>query len=151
MTEIQRRRSISTRERLDLFLAAHGRCQRCGWSLTPGVRWEVDHVIPLALSGRDDIDNMQVLCVPCHSGKTSRQDVPAIAKVARVRARHVGAARSRRPMPGGKASRWKRTVDGRVVGRAGTGRRSSFGLADTDADTDEDPAIEEIGKSFMYR
>jgi 5-methylcytosine-specific restriction endonuclease McrA len=118
MTDTPRRRSLSTRERLDLFVAAYGRCQGCGWTLTPGTRWEVDHVIPLALGGRDALDNMQVLCVPCHSGKTRRHDVPAIAKAARLRARHVGAVRARRPMPGGKASRWKRTVDGRVVERS---------------------------------
>ncbi|MHB2170243.1 HNH endonuclease [Alsobacter sp. R-9] len=112
-----RRRSLSTRERLDLFIAANGRCQRCGWALRPGTRWDVDHVIPLALGGRDTPDNMQVLCVPCHSGKTRRQDVPTIAKIARVRARHLGAARARRPMPGGKDSKWKRTIDGRVVER----------------------------------
>ena len=85
MSEPLRRRSLSTRERLDLFLAAHGRCQRCSWSLTPGTRWEVDHVIPLALGGRDDADNMQVLCLPCISGKTRERDVPAIAKTARHR------------------------------------------------------------------
>jgi 5-methylcytosine-specific restriction protein A len=117
MTDPVRRRSLATRERLDLFLAAHGRCQRCGWALTPGTRWDIDHVIPLALGGRDSTDNMQVLCSPCHSGKTRAHDVPAIAKTARIRARHLGARTSRRPMPGGRRSRWKRTVDGRVVER----------------------------------
>lgn len=113
----KRRRSISTREHVDLFLAAMGRCQSCGWPLRPGVAWEVDHVIPLALGGRDEMANLQVLCVPCHSGKTRRRDVPAIAKSARARARHVGAVRSRRPMPCGRRSLWKRTIDGRVIPR----------------------------------
>lgn len=117
MSEPLRRRSLSTRERLDLFLAAHGRCQRCGWALTPGTRWEVDHVIPLALGGRDATDNMQVLCSPCHGGKTRERDVPAIAKTARIRARHLGARTSRRPLPGGRHSKWKKTVDGRIVER----------------------------------
>jgi 5-methylcytosine-specific restriction protein A len=94
MTDPARRRSLSTRERLDLFLAARGQCQHCGWALTPGKRWEVDHVIPLALGGRDQVDNMQVLCAPCHGGKTHRQDVPVIAKTARIRARHLGARRT---------------------------------------------------------
>ena len=112
-----RRRSLSTRERLDLFLAAAGQCQRCGWRLSPGTRWDVDHVIPLALGGRDEIDNLQVLCVPCHSGKTRERDVPAIAKTARIRARHLGARQTRRPLPGGRHTRWKRTIDGRVIAR----------------------------------
>jgi 5-methylcytosine-specific restriction enzyme A len=117
MSDTARRRRLSTRERLDLFLAARGHCQRCGWALTPGTRWEVDHVIPLALGGRDATDNMQVLCAPCHGGKTRARDVPAIAKTARMRARHLGARLPQRPMPGGRHSRWKKTVDGRVVER----------------------------------
>jgi 5-methylcytosine-specific restriction protein A len=117
MSDTPRRRRLSTRERLDLFLSARGRCLRCGWALTPGTRWEVDHVIPLALGGRDASDNMQVLCSPCHGGKTRECDVPVIAKTARIRARHFGARTSRRPMPGGRHSRWKRTVDGRVLRR----------------------------------
>jgi hypothetical protein len=117
MSDTARRRRLSTRERLDLFLAARGRCQRCSWSLTPGTRWEVDHVIPLALGGRDATDNMQVLCSPCHGGKTRECDVPAIAKTARIRARQSGAWRTRRPMQGGRQSQWKKTIDGRVVER----------------------------------
>jgi 5-methylcytosine-specific restriction endonuclease McrA len=118
MSETLRRRSLSTRERLDLFLEAKGQCQACGWQLRPGTRWEVDHVIPLALGGRDETSNLQVLCEPCHSGKTRTRDVPAIAKSARARARHLGAVRSSRPMPCGKASRWKRTMDGKIVERS---------------------------------
>ena len=117
MNEHLLRRSFSTRERFDLFPAAHGQCQRCSWSLTPGTRWEVDHVIALALGGRDDADNMQVLCSPCHGGKTRERDVPAIAKTARIRARHLGPRTSRRSLPGGRRSRWKKTVDGRIVER----------------------------------
>jgi hypothetical protein len=133
MSEPLRRRPLSTRGRLDLFLAAHGRCQRCSWSLTPGTRWEVDHVIALALGGRDDADNMQVLCSPCHGGKTRERDVPAIAKTARIRARHLGARTSRRPLPGGRRSRWKKTVDGRILERRRRDAASCKGDLSTDA------------------
>ncbi len=111
------RRRLSTRARLGLFLQAQGRCRICSRLLTPGTRWEIDHVVPLALGGADAHDNLQVLCAPCHSGKTATLDLPAIAKAERIRARHLGAARPRRPMQGGRASKWKRTVDGRVVER----------------------------------
>lgn len=112
------RRRLSTRARLELFLAAQGRCRSCGRLLTPGTRWEIDHVVPLALGGADADHNLQVLCAPCHSGKTATRDVPAIAKTERIRARHLGAKRARRPMPGGRRSAWKRTIDGRVVERS---------------------------------
>ena len=132
MTDPVRRRSLGTRERLDLFLLAHGRCERCGWALAPGTRWDIDHVIPLALGGRDQADNLQVLCAACHGGKTHRIDVPAIAKTNRVRARHLGARTTRRPLPGGRRSRWKKTIDGRVVERPQ--RVAQGGAGDLSAD-----------------
>ncbi|WP_367278201.1 HNH endonuclease [uncultured Alsobacter sp.] len=118
MNEATRRRKLSTRERLDLFLEAKGHCQGCGWQLRPGTRWEVDHIIPLGLGGRDEACNLQVLCEPCHSGKTRTRDVPAMAKSARAKARHLGAVRSRRPMPCGRGSGWKRTFDGKILRRS---------------------------------
>jgi 5-methylcytosine-specific restriction protein A len=133
VSEPVRRRSLATRERLALFLAAHGRCQRCGWILAPGTRWEVDHVVPLALGGRDHADNMQVLCSPCHGGKTHRIDVPAIARTARIRARHLGARASRRPLPGGRRSRWKKTIDGRILERRQRDSMASTGDLSPDA------------------
>jgi hypothetical protein len=144
MTGTARRRSLSTRERLNLFLAAQGRCQRCGWTLAPGTRWDIDHVIPLALGGRDQADNMQILCSPCHGGKTHRIDVPAIAKTARIRARHLGARTSRRPMPGGRRSRWKKTIDGRVLERRRRDAPSRDGDLLTDAMSGDD-ATAEVG------
>lgn len=41
-------------------------CNYCG-----DVGNEVDHVIELAAGGDDSIDNVQVLCSPCHKVKTA--------------------------------------------------------------------------------
>jgi 5-methylcytosine-specific restriction enzyme A len=108
------RRTLSTAERLALFLKARGQCQACGWRLAPGMRWEVDHVVPLALGGRDMLDNLQVLCRACHAGKTAHQDLPALARTRRLKARHLGATRPRSVLPGSRHSRWKKRLDGRV-------------------------------------
>jgi 5-methylcytosine-specific restriction protein A len=108
-------RALSTMGRLALFLRAGGRCQACGWLLAPGTRWEVDHILPRALGGRDAPDNLQVLCRTCHAGKTARQDAPALAKTRRLKARHLGATRPRSIMPGSRRSRWKKGLDGRVA------------------------------------
>ena len=43
------------------------RCRMCGRLTT---RYEIDHVVPLHLGGRDDNDNKQLLCVPCHEIKS---------------------------------------------------------------------------------
>jgi hypothetical protein len=38
-----------------------------------------------------------------------------IAKVKRKHQKHIGAARSKSPLPGGRLSKWKRRMDGTVV------------------------------------
>jgi hypothetical protein len=44
-------------------------------------------------------------------------DIPQIAKVKRIRQRHIGAKQSRSPLPGGRRSQWKKKMDGSVVRR----------------------------------
>ena len=113
------RRSLSTRQRLELYLAAKGACQSCGWRLTPGTRWEIDHVLPLALGGRHDATNLQVLCAQCHGSKTTQRDVPAVSKAKRMQARHLGATRSRGVIPGSRRSTLRKRLDGSVEVRNG--------------------------------
>ena len=111
------RRQLSTRARLDLFLAHKGRCASCTLPIPPGKGWDIDHIIPLALGGSDTTDNMQILCRPCHGAKTTKQDVPIIAKIERIRARHTGAHRTKRPMPCGRRSLFKKKISGQIVRR----------------------------------
>jgi 5-methylcytosine-specific restriction endonuclease McrA len=67
-------------------------CHMCGYSLemskqqnhlsdsiiegyykyAKGGYWEVDHIIPQDISGDDSLNNLQVLCKPCHIKKTSK-------------------------------------------------------------------------------
>lgn len=44
--------------------------------------WEVDHLIPVALGGTDDPENLRAKCRACHRTKTA-DDVSAIAKCKR--------------------------------------------------------------------
>lgn len=50
-------------------------CKKCGRS--PGkdhsVELEIDHVIPLAKSGTNDIVNLQTLCYECNQGKKDKE------------------------------------------------------------------------------
>jgi 5-methylcytosine-specific restriction endonuclease McrA len=47
-----------------------GRCARCGQTVEEDdVKLVVDHVIPQAWGGSDDISNLQPLCQPCNGGK----------------------------------------------------------------------------------
>ena len=113
------RKSISTRERLRLFTLHNGICHLCGGKIN-GAReaWEVSHDIPLELCGADDDENRKPAHAKCHKVQTATIDVPRIAKAKRREAKHIGAkAPSRNPMPGNKASKWKRKISGEVVRR----------------------------------
>jgi 5-methylcytosine-specific restriction protein A len=44
------------------------RCYLCG-----GEAVQVDHVVPLAEGGSNDLDNGAAVCVPCHAAKSARE------------------------------------------------------------------------------
>ena len=117
-SETMRRIRLSTTERLRLF-NLHGRCCHiCGGAIDGArERWEIDHVIPWALSHDDRDQNRQPVHFKCHRKKTTcdRKD---LAKVARTHAKHLGAWRSYRDkLPGGRDHGWKRKLDGSWVRR----------------------------------
>lgn len=54
-------------DRILLWQAAHGRCQRCGMDLPPA--WHADHIIPWRRTQRTNIHEMQALCPTCNRTK----------------------------------------------------------------------------------
>ena len=113
-----RRFVFSTSFRLNLFLKRRGSCAGCYQKIDAGKVWDVDHILPVALGGTNETENLQILCKPCHQSKTMKHDIPNIAKTKRLKARHLGArAPSARPIPGSRRSPWKRKMDGSVVRR----------------------------------
>src|SRR3954469_15610377 len=109
------RKEFSARTKALAFQRANGKCDECGTRLQPG-RIAFDHVIPDGLTGVNDLNNCNVLCTACHKQKT-RDDVGRIAKAKRRYARDIGEKASRNPMPGGRASKWKRKLSGEWVRR----------------------------------
>jgi len=61
-------RRFNLRQRRALYLAANGRCERCGDELEEG--WHADHVIPHSKGGATTIDNGQALCPDCNQTKS---------------------------------------------------------------------------------
>ena len=118
------RSEFSKKTKLQAFARSGGICDKCGCKLMPG-KIEYDHTLPCAFGGTADLSNCMVLCRACHRAKTSNKDIPAIRKSDRVRAKHIGATKPHRAMPGSRASGWKRKFDGTVV------RRSAEALAFT--------------------
>jgi len=109
------REEFPARVRLAAWNRERGHCQECGSKITRGV--EYDHIVPTAIGGPPTEANCAVLCSPCHSLKTTKTDVPAIAKTRRVIAKVAKAERRKRPMAGSKASGWRKRMDGTVERR----------------------------------
>ncbi len=107
------RREFSKQVKRDAFMRAEGQCEgkvkglRCGSRLQHG-RFHYDHDIPDALGGEPELWNCVVLCIPCHSAKTGKQDIPAIAKTKRIQDRERGIKKPR------TITRW-RNMRGEIV------------------------------------
>jgi len=99
------------------FIRCNGKCEGddCGAHLYVG-SYHYDHIIPDGNGGEPTLDNCQVLCKPCHSVKTRKLDVPAIAKTKRIIDRERGIKKPSR-FPGNRNSPFKLKVGGGVERR----------------------------------
>ncbi len=106
------RRALSQTRRLEICEAQGYCCAECGDPLVPG-HYEFDHIQALEHDGDNAPDNWRALCTsPCHKAKT-KADHQGRAK--RDRLAVGGKQRKSAPMPGSKASRFKKRMDGSVV------------------------------------
>ena len=105
---------IPNRVRLRVYDRYEGKCSNCGNEI--GVRnpWEVDHKIALANGGLHAESNLRPLCRPCHLLKT-KKDVIEKALIYSIRSKHIGLKKRKHIMPGSRASKWKKHLDGRVT------------------------------------
>lgn len=112
-----KRREFPAKVKAQAALRADGKCECCEARLSVG-NVHYDHVTPDALGGEPVLENCECLCKTCHKDKTTKEDVPRIAKAKRQRAKHLGTtARSKAILPGSKGSGWKKRLDGSVVAR----------------------------------
>ena len=68
------RTTIPLRDRWSVLKRDNYRCTRCGAnpSSDHAVELEVDHIIPIARGGSNEIKNLQTLCWKCNQGKKDR-------------------------------------------------------------------------------
>jgi len=109
--------AIPARVKLRVFQRHGGECAICTLHIRGALLPAYDHIVALINGGENRESNVQLLCVPCHKIKTGA-DVAEKSKVARVRAKHLGIKTPKRnPMPGSKASGFRKRMDGRVERR----------------------------------
>ncbi len=92
------RREFTRAIRAAAFARAEGKCQECGHKLMPGFT-HFDHIIADSIGGEPTLDNCQVLCRVHHDIKTRTLDTPRAAKVKRIRDKHFGIVKPKRPWP----------------------------------------------------
>ena len=66
--DTRKSRTLSLRKRFFVLKRDGFTCKMCGAN-GPGVKLEVDHVLPVAEGGSDSLDNLQTLCFECNRGK----------------------------------------------------------------------------------
>jgi len=54
-------------------------CQLCGATECDGVRLELDHIIPYAISHNSEADNLRVTCVSCNRATRRRRKDAALS------------------------------------------------------------------------
>ena len=87
--------------------------QRCNADMNrTGFRY--DHIDPDANSKDNSLSNCCVCCPRCHGWKTTKRDVPMIAKTVRQRDKR-NSIRKEATMPGSRNSKFKKKIDGSVV------------------------------------
>ncbi|WP_074078421.1 HNH endonuclease [Microvirga massiliensis] len=111
------RRKLTPRRRLQVWEKTGGTCVLCERRID-GVRerWIVEHIRALELGGEDDLANMGPAHEACALVKT-RNDHRQTAQAKRQKIRHIGACTSKRPLPFGKTSPWKRKLSGEIIPR----------------------------------
>lgn len=85
------RKSFSKKDRARLFTLYAGECHLCSGKIDGTVEaWEIEHVIPWALTQDDSDPNLRLAHVKCHRVKTV-DDRQRISKAERQRLKHMGA------------------------------------------------------------
>lgn len=102
---------VPPRVRLRVFLKFNGICQECGLKIQ-GSNWICDHRLAIINGGQNRESNLGPVCYRCDKTKKTPADVKAKSETYRKRASYLGVKRKSRPIPGSRASGWKRKVDG---------------------------------------
>lgn len=119
-----KRKRLTASQREDLYdsevakALASGRgqfplCALCGNGIFPGQAWHESHnkFLPHAIGGDPD----GIAHERCNLDHNHAVDTPLVAKVKRIRRKHIGAQlKTSRPIPGSKGSGIRKRVNGEV-------------------------------------
>lgn len=67
--DMEAARKLSRKYRWEVAFAQEYKCKLCGELLHPKA-FDIDHIVELCAGGKDELENLQALCVFCHAKKT---------------------------------------------------------------------------------
>jgi 5-methylcytosine-specific restriction enzyme A len=89
-----KRRARTLLQRTKIFTTYGGKCHLCGHKIDAVKEgYELEHVVPFAMTNDDSDENLRPAHKACHKDKT-KDDVAAIAKAKRIEAKHLGRPKS---------------------------------------------------------
>jgi 5-methylcytosine-specific restriction endonuclease McrA len=71
-TDTPEHRHFSKEDRMIQLKKQKYQCSKCNIPLNDCGDCEADHITPFALNGKTHLDNLQMLCIKCHTEKTKR-------------------------------------------------------------------------------
>lgn len=108
---------VPPRVRVRVFQRHNGVCHVSGRNIRPGETWDLDHVVSLINGGEHREFNLAPALRAPHKEKT-KVEMQEKSRVYHKKAKNLGISlKKKKPMPGSKASGWKRKMDGTVVRR----------------------------------
>lgn len=112
-----KRIEFSAKVRLAAWERSGGLCEcGCQVKILPGDGPEYDHRVEAVLGGEATLQNCVVLRRRCHQAKTSAR-APVLAKTRRLEKAASGIRPRKVVIPGSKASKWRKKIDGSVERR----------------------------------
>jgi hypothetical protein len=76
---VRERARPASKRRRDVHAKCDGRCHYCGKVLALDGSWHVEHALPRALGGLDEIGNLFASCAPCNLAKSDRTALEFVA------------------------------------------------------------------------
>ena len=105
------RSEFTKKTKLEAWKRCEGFCE-CGCQQKIIGIPEYDHIIEDAIDGGNDLENCMVMSKKCHALKTKERR-PEIDKTRRISEKNAGVRKRKgRPIPGSKASGWRKKMDG---------------------------------------
>ncbi len=87
--------TFSVELRRAVYAKTEGHCAYCGILLWPDGKWHVDHMLPKAQGGTEEIGNLVPACPKCNLSKKDRTPEEFRHEIRRKILRHVGEAGQR--------------------------------------------------------